>query len=536
MSIPRTVAEVLREHVTLEVEGIDRMYLNVFVPVLQRAGGVASFFRFHLGHRFAFSALMDPITKAFIAQTEPFAKQEKVPIVTFEKGQRKDDVAAEYRKKFSASEGVLFVGKAQEKTSVFRTERRRNEQTGATYPWLVRSTAMVNHFYIYCIDRDFGPFFLKFCIYFPYNAKLCLNGHEYVKRQLTNRGIGYEALDNGILSCADPKRVQALCDGLSGEKIDGLLRKWFRKLPHPFTGKDRQAGYRYQISILQSEFSLTQVLDRPVTGRVFFEEVIRENLDLGRPSQVQLIFNRRITRRTPGKFRTRVITDGVVPSLHVDYKNSRIKQYHKEGRALRTETTINNTRDFGIGKLLKNLPALRQVGFQANRRLLDVQKISHDCSIGEDAFDKVVRPIEVEGQRAAGLRFGDQRVQALFAVLVVFSLQLRGFTNQEIRPLLAQLLGLDPANYPLGRMTYDLRRLRLHGIIERIPRSHRYQLTPEGLRVALFFSRTYARLLRPKLAEIIPKLAPPVATNLRLAFDRLHAAIDSCCQEERLVA
>jgi hypothetical protein len=455
MSIPRTVAEVLREHVTLEVEGIDRMYLNVYVPALQRAGGVASFFRFHRGHRFASSALMDPITKAFIAQMEQFAKQEKVPIVPFEKGQRKDDVAAEYRKKFTAAEGVLFIGKAQEKTSVFRTERRRNEQTGATYPWLVRSTAMVNHFYVYCMDRDFGPFFLKFCTYFPYNAKLCLNGHEYVKQQLANRGIGYEALDNGILSCDEPKRVQALCDALSNDKIDGLLRKWFRKLPHPFTGKDRQAGYRYQISILQAEFSLTQVLDRPVTGRVFFEEVIRENLDIGRPGQVQLIFDRRVTRRTPGKFRTRVITDGVVPSLHVDYKNSRVKQYHKEGRALRTETTINNTRDFGIGKLLKNLPQLRQVGFQANRRLLDVQTVSHDCSIGEDAFEKVVRPIEVEGQRASALRFGDAHVQALLSVLVLFSFQLRGFTNQEMRALLAQLLGLDPAQIP--RRPDDLR-------------------------------------------------------------------------------
>ena len=170
----------------------------------------------------------------------------------------------------------------------------------------------------------------------------------------------------------------------------------------------------------------------------------------------------------------------MVPSLHVDYKSTRIKQYHKEGRALRTETTINNTRDFGIGKLLKNLPALRQIGFQANRRLLDVQTISHDCSIGEDAFDRVVRPAEVEGQRASALRFGDKRVQALFAVLVVFSLQLRGFNNSEMRLLLAQLLGLDPANYPIGRMTYDLRRLRLHGIIERIPHSHRYQLTPDG--------------------------------------------------------
>jgi hypothetical protein len=115
MSIPRTVAEILREHVTLEVEGIDRMYLNVYVPALQRAGGVASFFRFPLGHRFASGALMDPITKAFIGQMEQFAEQEKVPVVAFEKGQRKDDVAAAYRKKFTGREGVLFIGKAQEK-------------------------------------------------------------------------------------------------------------------------------------------------------------------------------------------------------------------------------------------------------------------------------------------------------------------------------------------------------------------------------------------------------------------------------------
>ena len=536
MSVPRSVAEVLKEHVTLEVEGIDRMYLNVYIPQLQREVGVASFFRFHRGHRFVSSVLMDPISKMFISGLEKYAKQEQVPIIPFRKGERKDDIAAEQRKKFTKPEGVVFIGKAQEKSSVFRTERRTVEATGASYPWLVRSTAMVNQFYLYCMDDDFGPFFLKFGSYFPYNAKLCINGHEYAKQQLAKRNIKFEALDNGVLSCEDPQQLQEICDGLSAEKIDALLRKWLRLLPHPYTAQDREAGYRYQISILQSEFSLTQVLDRPVTGRVFFEEVIRENLDIGRPSQVQLIFDRRINKKTPGRFRTRVITEGVVPSLHCDYKSTRIKQYHKEGRALRTETTINNTRDFGIGKLLKNLPALRQVGFQANRRLLDVQKVSHDCSIGEDAFDKVVRPIEVEGQRAAALRFGDQRVQALFAVLVMFSLQLRGFTNQEMRPLLAQLLGLDPANYPIGRMTYDLRRLRLHGIIERIPHSHRYQLTPEGLRIVLFFSRTYARLLRPKLAEIIPKNAPPIATNLRLAFDRLNTAIDACCQEERLAA
>jgi hypothetical protein len=161
---------------------------------------------------------MEPISKTFVAALEDFARREKIPVIQFRKGQRKDDVAAEQCKKFTKEEGVVFIGKAQEKTPVFRTERRRNEETGVTYPWLVRSTAMLNQFYIYCVDRDFGPFFLKFSTYFPHNAKLCLNGHEYAKRQMEQRGIGFEALDNGVLRCEDPKRLQAICDGLSAEK------------------------------------------------------------------------------------------------------------------------------------------------------------------------------------------------------------------------------------------------------------------------------------------------------------------------------
>ncbi len=218
---------------------------------------------------------MAPMTRAFVEALESYARAEGLEVGSFEKKQRKDDVAAEYRARFRGEEGVLFIGKAQEKASVFRTERRRNPNTGASYAWLYRSTAMVNQYYFYAMDRDFGPFFLKFCSYFPYNAKLCINGHEYVKRQLERRGIGYEALDNGVLSCEDPSTLQKVCGELSAEKIDALLRKWLRRLPHPFTSKDRSKGIRYALSILQAEFSLTQVLDRPVTGHVFFEEVIR---------------------------------------------------------------------------------------------------------------------------------------------------------------------------------------------------------------------------------------------------------------------
>ena len=191
-------------------------------------------------------------------------------------------------------------------------------------------------------------------------------------------GIGFTALDNGFAAVDDVAAVQAICDSFDETVIWDLAAKWTALLPCPFTAEDTAAGYRYEVSVLQAEFSLTQVLDKPVTGRIFFEQVIRDNLDIGRPDQVGLIFARRIIRKgpraTPGRFRTRVITEGVVPTLHIDYKHSKIKQYHKEGKALRTETTINDARDFGIGKRLDNLPALRAAGFAATRRLLDVRE------------------------------------------------------------------------------------------------------------------------------------------------------------------
>jgi hypothetical protein len=535
MTLPRTVREVLDEHTTLEIESIDRMYLNVYVPALQYDGGVATFFRTHRGHPFASSVLMAPISRAFIAAIEAFVAEHQVPLITFEKGHRKDDVMAAHLARFTEPEGVLFVGKAQEKATVFRTEKRRNPQTGQPYPWLVRSTAMVNQYYFYAVDRDFGPFFLKFCSYFPYNAKLCLNGHEYLKRQLTQRGIAYEALDNGLWSCAAPAAVQRLADGLSAPRIEALLHKWFSRLPHPFAARDRRAGYRYHCSILQSEFSLTQALDQPVMGRLFFEQVIRENLDLGRPDQVQLIFARRVSRRTPGRFRTRVITQGVTPSLHVDYKHSRIKQYHKGGRALRTETTINDPRDFDIRKGLSHLSALRKVGFQANRRLLDVQRISHDCAMGEAAFAGVSRPVTIDGQRAAALRWADPVVQALFSALIGFRLVPDGWRQRDLRAPLAALLGVPPGDVGAGRMTYQLRRLRLHGLIERLPRSHRYQVTPHGLRIALFFTRVHARLFRPGLAAVMPD-AIRDDSRLRRAFEQFERAMDHWCAEAKLAA
>lgn len=530
--VRKNLAEILQDHVRLELEGIDRMYLNGYVPSLQTGAGFAHFVKEHLGYPIASTAVVAPISRAFVERIDEFVAQEGLDLVVFRKGERKDDITQRYLREFDAEEGVLFVGKAQEKANVFRTEKRTNE-AGVKYPWITRSTAMVNHYYFYIVDRDFGPLFIKFCSYFPYAVKVCLNGHEWLKRQLERRGMTYEALDNGVLSCDDPRRVQRLADGLDERKIEAVFRKWLRRLPHPFAPQHRAAGYRYRLSILQAEFALTQVLDRPLTGRAFFEEVIRENLDLGRPDRVQLIFDRRVTRRTPGRMRTRVLTDGVVPSLHVQYKASDIKQYFKENRGLRTETTINNTYDFDIGRSLSNLSALRKIGFEANRRLLRTEQLSHDCLIGEERFRAVSDPVVVEEERkVSGLRFAEPRVMALMQGLCLFALPANGFRHRELRHCVAQLLGIDEDHYGANQMTYDLRRLRAHGLIERLPGTHRYRITDTGLTVALFYSRFYARALRPAFSLVRdPDLAPP-----RSALGRVQRSLDNYLQELKLAA
>ena len=236
-------------------------------------------------------------------------------------------------------------------------------------------------------------------------------------------------------------------------------------------------------------------------------------------------------RRTPSRYRTHVITDGVIPSLHVDYKHSRIKQCHKEGRALRTETVVNDTYDFDVGRRLRNLDDLKRIGFAANRRLLGVQRLSHDCTLGADVLDELHRSALIDGQRASALRFGDSRVQGLFAALLRFDLLPRGFRNRELREAAAPLCGLSLDAYSPGRMPYDLRRLRLRGLIERIPHTQRYRLTAEGLCIALAYHRIQARALRPVLSatldgEFHHGLAPrrrPVRSGNRTSPRRTRA-------------
>ena len=514
-----SIATILRDHVSLSMSCVDRLYLNGYVPLLQAPGHIATFCRQQLNAPIASPALFRPLLDHFTHAVTAFADQHAVPIIHFSRGQKKDAIAAQQRARFTAEQGVVFIGIAQEKATSFKGHKAISP-LGVSFTFS-RQPVYVNQLYFYVQDREWGPAFIKIGTYLPYPVRLCLNAHEWAKQQARRQGLAFESLDNGFRWCADPARLQRICDRLGPSDVQRFFDRWLQRLPWPLTTADRAAGYGHRLTIWQLEVSLTQVFDAPLYGRQFFETVIGDNLDLGRPDRVNLLFPTRMTRRTPPPrrgYHTRVITTGVAPSLHISYKHTDVKQYFKEQHALRTETTINDAKDFQPTKALSTLDHLRTIGKQINDRLLETERLSHACSLEPSRFEQLQQPIVLGDRRVSALRFGDPRVHALLQAISRFSLVPEGFQNRDLRPLVAALVGRQLAAYSRGAMTYDLRRLRLHGLIRRVPHSHRYIVTLDGLQIASFYNTLHYHVLRPgwaMLAEPTIQTPAPLDTAVR---------------------
>ena len=524
-------ATLLRDHVTLTCRSVDRIFLQAYVPKLQSVGWVCQFLRWQRHYAIPSSAAFGKIGDAYVADLHRWAKANGVPVIRFAKGENKEAIARpliEAAEREGGDGKVVLIGIAQEKTPVWRSWKAKGQQH-LPHPHMEwgRQMAFVNHFYFYLWDPEWGGAFWKTCGYAPWPIWIWLNGHTWAQRQCARAGVGYTAMDNGFRACADPDRLQRICDRLGPGAVKSFFWRWQRRLPSPLTRDDLRAGYVYDLAFRQFEISDTRVFDRPAAGRAFFEQLIRDHLDIGRPRNVSLIFDRRITGRTPGSFRTNVITKGVDPQVNCYYKSSRIKQYFKQHRALRTETVVCDTRDFGIGRRVtaENWRALRAVGDHANQRLCDAQAADARPAPDVATFAEVTRPSTIDGQHAPGLRFGDPRVMAVLAAIVGFTHLLAGFDNPTLVRLVATLLD---APYTSRQATYDLRRLKRKGLIIRVPGHHRYQLTTLGRRVAVLFTKAYGRVLTPGLAALDPHLPQELSrrSELATAWRRLNRTLD----------
>jgi hypothetical protein len=529
------VGDLLDGHVVLDVQCLDRIYLNGYVPNLQVPGQVVSFMRDHLGYPIPSPAIMEKIGTAFRRSVTAFAEDEHVPVVRFDKNDRKIDVMRRYvvAQARTGRSGVAAIGVAPEFQNVFAATKRESPGNVAWFSFY-KADRRVTCFYFYLWDEQFGPAFVKVGSYFPYPLKVWVNGHEWAKRQAAQAGIGFTELSNGFATAGDPSGLQAICDRLGPADIQAFADRWLERLPLPLTVADQTAGYWWELSLRQVETSRTLVFDAPRRARAFVEALVADNLDIGRPDSVELIF----TGKRPGgrgrpikhdqPCKTSVITRDTQVSVNAYFKHSRIKQYLKDGRALRIETVINSPTDLGCQRRLPNLDELQAKARAANARLLDTERVGQGCVLASPAFERVAQSsLTSEGRRAPALRFGDPRVMALLGALCLSLNAVTGFTNRSLRAQASRLLG---TTYTTNQMSYDLGRLRLNRLIERLDGTNTYTLTGDGQRVAIFYTKLHQRLLRPLLAAD----APPAPQPLRHALTVIDHHVEDYITSARL--
>jgi hypothetical protein len=523
-----TAADVVAGHVTLDVSCLDRVYLNGYVAKLQTPGGVVYFFRDHRGKPIVSPALFEPIGEKFRKDIRDWAQANGIPVIRFTAGQRKAEVMAPYLEAAAVAgrSQVVAVGCAQEFQLVWTARKRDTDPGGCPQFSFTKEQRRVSVFYIYIFDERMGPGFIKICTYFPYPVKAWVNGHEWAKRQALAAGIGFTALSNGFASCDDPAALQAICDRFGPGTVQVWFERWMARIPLPLTGADRDAGYWWELSMRQTETSRTLVFDDDVHARAFFEALLCENMDLGRPENVELLFRRgqRLGRPTlppaGGGFKTKIDRYCDLVTLNVFYRNSRLKQYLKDGVALRIETVVNDPRDLRCNRQLQNLPELQDKARAINARLLETETVGQGTALVSPVIERITRPtLTGEGRKAPALRFGDLRVQALAGALAAMLFTVTGITNKTLRGLMTGLLHRP---YSMNQASYDLSRLARNGLIQRVPGRNRYTLTRDGLLFAHFYTKVYDHVLRPLMAPDRPNAPPELAAALA-AFDQLTA-------------
>ena len=267
MAVTLTVNDLLDGHVGLDVECLDRLYFNGYVPKLQVGGQVVGFMTRHLGYPIPSPAIMEKIGTGFRRAVHDFAVTSQVPIITFGKARPQAGRDASLSAA-AGGDGCAGCGRDRGGSGVpERVRRIPSAKTGLSghQVWYSfrKADRRVTCFYFYLWDADFGPSFIKVCAYFPYPAKVWLNGHEWAKRQATMAGIGFTELSNGFASCTDPAGLQAICNRLGPEQIQAFFDRWMRHSSVATDVADRQDGYWWELSMRQIETSRTLVFDHP---------------------------------------------------------------------------------------------------------------------------------------------------------------------------------------------------------------------------------------------------------------------------------
>jgi len=528
----KTLAEVCESAVAFTYRSVDRLILNAYIPTLQTPGAVARFLREVCGKPILSPVVFKGLTDRFVAQVQRFAQERQI-LVLRPTGRAKPGKIAQRALERAARAnrwGVVAIVVHQESARVFAGYHAGGRATNFR---VKEDRRLLNHYYFYLRDPEYGEGFVRISSYPPFQTRIWLNAHGYLAAQLRRRRIPFRTADNCFLEVADPAALQQAAAKFDARLVERIARRWLAWVPDPLTPQERAAGYPTRLSIYQAEFSDNVIFHRTQVLNRVYEELLRDHLHLGRPDMLKVIFDRQIRKTTPGVFKTRLLRQGVVSCLKVFYKKSFLKQYNKGGRVLRTELCINDPRDFTIGRSLVHLGYLGSIAYHAIGRFLKAQAVALATALDRSTFERLITPSTNGGQRVAGIRFGAPRAMRVLEALGCAGLTFKAFANTDLRAVLVERLGADPAEITPRRMGYELAKLQGKGLVRKVQGRNLYTLTDLGYRVTLALTKLHQRLLSPTLDTFDQALRDALGASshpLDRALTRLNREFDALAQ------
>jgi hypothetical protein len=506
----QTLAEICGTAVAFSYRSIDRLVLTAYIPALQTPGAIARFFREVCQKPILSGLVFKWLTDRFVTQVQAFAQARHIPVVRIQGRTRPGEIGQRLLRTAHRRQrwGVVGIVVHQEMARVFASYHAGGRPSNF---WVKEDRRLVNHYYFYLRDREFGDGFVRINSYLPFQMRLWWNAHGYLAAYLRRYRIAFRAADNCIVEVADPAALQRAADQVTPQLVEHLAIRWLSQVPDPLTREERAAGYPLRFSIFQAEFSDNVIFQQTQVLNRVYEAMLRDHPHLGRPDLVKVIFDRRIYRNTPSAFATRVLRQGVVSCLKVFYKTSWLKQYNKGGRVLRTEACVNDPRDFMIKKSLVHLGYLAASRTMPSRASRKRKAVALATALDRSTLERLVTPSTNGGQRVPGLRVGAPRTMRILAALGCAGLSFKAFSNVEFRTVLIEQVGAEPQEATPTRVGYELRKLRGKGLIRKVGGRNRYTQTDLGYRVALYLTKLHQRLLAPTLDSLNPMLQAALA-------------------------
>ena len=488
-------------------------------------------FRNVCGHPKLTKKLLGQRSQDYHTWVEPFARNHKVPLVWAQKHVRKEDLVAsrQQRRLHEGRFGVYYILKSREQGWTFRILQPKFASADPNYQIVRKQRSLYRHYDFYMVDAVAGPMVLRVGSFLPFSVTAYLNGHNFIERQLAAQAVQFVKEDNRFVSVADPSRLQAAADRLDAQTLQQRIDYWTLIVAPKFSAQERAAcGGLHRLYVMeQIEYCRNFIFKRSWPIRSIFQRSCEWGLYLLTADRIVARFGKQNTRRVRGKLQN--VMERVDHGMHVFRtwcRNSFLKQYEKAATFLRRELVSNNVRDFGLKKSLAHWGALRQRFQQITDRFAAAQAQNLNVHGQLDVLARLAQPVLQGKTKVSGIKLEQKRILRLLEVLLQgASGHLKRWTTAHLHQTVWEQCGLGPKDYTRNQIRYDLRKIRLHGLIERIPRTHAYRFTQKGQKLALLLIQLRKRIYGP-IAFGIFRHRPAPQHMPDSAFERVYHKID----------